>query len=88
MPPGANTGMDDSDDSDEFDEFDEFDDSDDSDDEVAGYDRADQGDPTDVQLDSEVDFDDEAEDDQLPLDQVEAAELGVDLDDPDRLADD
>ncbi len=41
-----------------------------------------------MQLDSEVDFDDEAEDDQLPLDQLEAAELGVDLDDPERLADD
>jgi hypothetical protein len=38
-------------------------------------------------LDSEIDFDDEADDDQLPLDEVEAAELGVNLDDPERLAD-
>jgi hypothetical protein len=33
--------------------------------------------------DSEIDFDDETDDDQLPLDEVEAAELGVQLDDPD-----
>ena len=81
MPRAANPDMA-LHDSDEFDEFD------DSDDEVPGYDPAGHGDPTDVQLDSEVDFDDEADDDQLPLDQVEAAELGVDLDDPDRLAGD
>lgn len=33
-------------------------------------------------LDSEVDYDDEQEEDQLPLDVVEAAEAGVLLDDP------
>jgi hypothetical protein len=38
-----------------------------------------------VSLDSEVDFDDEQEEDQAPLDTVEARELGVDLDDPERL---
>jgi hypothetical protein len=36
-------------------------------------------------LDSEIDFDDEQEEDQLPLDEREAAELGVLLDDPERL---
>jgi len=40
-------------------------------------------DPTE---DSEIDFDDEQDDDQLPLDEVEAEELGVELDDPDSLA--
>ena len=39
-----------------------------------------------VSLDSEVDFDDEQEEDQLPLDLVEAIEVGVLLDDPERLA--
>jgi hypothetical protein len=47
---------------------------------------ADDGDA--VSLDSEVDFDDEAEDDQLPLDVVEAAESGVLLDDPEALDED
>ncbi|HUZ20414.1 MAG TPA: hypothetical protein VMU75_07580 [Acidimicrobiales bacterium] len=37
--------------------------------------------------DSEVDFDDETEDDQLPLDTLEAREVGVLLDDPERLSD-
>jgi hypothetical protein len=46
------------------------------------------GDEEDVALDSEIDFDDETDDDQLPLDEVEAAEAGVDLDDPERLSDD
>lgn len=35
-----------------------------------------------VSLDSEIDYDDEQEEDQLPLDVVEAAEAGVLLDDP------
>ena len=39
----------------------------------------------DAPLDSEIDFDDETDDDQLPLDQEEATELGVNLDDPERL---
>ena len=34
--------------------------------------------------DSEIDFDDESDDDQLPLDEVEAREAGVLLDDPER----
>lgn len=38
--------------------------------------------------DSEVDFDDEADEDQLPIDVVEAIELGVNLDDPEQLAED
>jgi hypothetical protein len=38
-------------------------------------------------LDSEIDFDDEQEEDQLPLDTVEAAEAGVLLDDPESLSD-
>jgi hypothetical protein len=38
-----------------------------------------------VSLDSEIDFDDEQEEDQAPLDVVEARELGVDLDDPEKL---
>jgi hypothetical protein len=41
-----------------------------------------------VSLDSEIDFDDEQEEDQLPLDQVEAREAGVLLDDPERLDED
>lgn len=41
-----------------------------------------------VSLDSEVDFDDEQEEDQVPLDQVEATEAGVLLDDPERLDED
>jgi hypothetical protein len=39
-------------------------------------------------LDSEIDFDDEQEEDQLPLDESEAAEAGVLLDDPEALSDD
>jgi hypothetical protein len=35
-----------------------------------------------VSLDSEIDYDDEQEEDQLPLDVVEAIEAGVLLDDP------
>jgi hypothetical protein len=38
-------------------------------------------------LDSETDFDDEQEEDQLPLDVTEAAEAGVLLDDPESLSD-
>jgi hypothetical protein len=38
-------------------------------------------------LDNEIDFDDEQEDDQLPLDSTEAAEVGVLLDDPESLSD-
>ena len=38
-------------------------------------------------LDSEVDFDDEQEEDQAPLDETEAAEAGVLLDDPEELSD-
>jgi hypothetical protein len=37
-------------------------------------------------LDSEVDFDDEQEEDQLPLDETEASEAGVLLDDPETLS--
>jgi hypothetical protein len=38
--------------------------------------------------DSEIDFDDERDDDQLPLDAVEAFEAGVLLDDPESLTED
>ena len=38
-------------------------------------------------LDSEIDFDDEQEEDQLLLDETEAAEAGVLLDDPEALSD-
>jgi hypothetical protein len=38
-------------------------------------------------LDSEIDFDDEQEEDQLPLDETEAAEAGVLLDEPEALSD-
>jgi hypothetical protein len=38
--------------------------------------------------DSEIDFDDEREEDQLPLDAVEAYEAGVLLDDPENLTED
>ncbi|HXY43383.1 MAG TPA: hypothetical protein VEH29_04290 [Acidimicrobiales bacterium] len=41
-----------------------------------------------VSLDSEVDFDDEQDEDQLPLDVVEAIEVGVLLDDPETLEED
>ncbi len=37
-------------------------------------------------LDSEIDFDDEQEEDQVPLDETEAAEAGVLLDDPEALS--
>jgi hypothetical protein len=37
--------------------------------------------------DSEIDFDDDSDDDQLPLDEVEAREAGVLLDDPEKLSD-
>ena len=40
----------------------------------------------DASLDSEIDFDDEQEGDQLPLDVIEAQEAGALLDDPDALA--
>jgi len=46
----------------------------------------DEGSPEDPSEDSEVDFDDEQEDDQLPLDEAEASEVGVDLDDPEKLS--
>jgi hypothetical protein len=36
--------------------------------------------------DSEIDFDDEQEEDQLPLDVAEAAEAGVLFDDPEELS--
>lgn len=38
--------------------------------------------------DSEIDFDDERDDDQLPLDAVEAFEAGVLLDDPETFSED
>ncbi|MCU1492585.1 MAG: hypothetical protein JWO62_349 [Acidimicrobiaceae bacterium] len=37
--------------------------------------------------DSEVDFDDDRDDDQVPLDEVEAIEAGALLDDPESLSD-
>ncbi len=58
------------------------------DDDVPQVESLDRHDPDDAPLDSEIDFDDESDDDQLPLDQVEAIELGVDLDDPERVAED
>ena len=57
------------------------------DDEVPEYEPLDIHDPDDAPLDSEVDFDDEADDDQLPLDSVEAREIGANLDDPEQFAD-
>jgi len=41
-----------------------------------------------VSLDSEIDYDDEQDDDQAPLDVVEAIEAGVLLDDPETVEDD
>jgi hypothetical protein len=41
-----------------------------------------------VSLDSEIDFDDEQEEDQLPLDVVEAIEVGIMLDDPESVDED
>jgi hypothetical protein len=38
--------------------------------------------------DNEIDFDDDRDDDQLPLDAVEAREAGVLLDDPETLTED
>ena len=55
------------------------------DDNLPQYESYDPHDPADAPLDSEVDFDDEADDDQLPLDEVEAVEAGVNLDDPEQL---
>ncbi len=40
-----------------------------------------------VSLDSEIDYDDEQDEDQLPLDVVEAIEAGVMLDDPETVDD-
>ncbi len=40
-----------------------------------------------VSLDSEIDYDDERTEDQLPLDVVEAIEAGVLLDDPETVDD-
>jgi hypothetical protein len=57
-------------------------DANDPDAEFEEYELRDRHDPSDAPLDSEIDFDDEADDDQLPLDQLEAIELGVNLDDP------
>jgi len=57
------------------------------DDEVAQYEPYDRHDPDDAPLDSEIDFDDERDDDQSSLDEVEAIELGVNLDDPEQLDD-
>jgi len=42
---------------------------------------------SDPTQDSEIDFDDETDDDQLPLDETEAREVGANLDDPDDVAD-
>jgi hypothetical protein len=41
-----------------------------------------------VSLDSEIDYDDEQEEDQSPLDVVEAIEAGVLLDDPEAATED
>jgi hypothetical protein len=41
-----------------------------------------------VSLDSEIDYDDEQDEDQTPLDVVEAIEAGVLLDDPETVSDD
>jgi hypothetical protein len=57
------------------------------DDEVPDHEPLDIHDPDDAPLDSEVDFDDEADDDQLPLDYVEAREIGANLDDPEQFDD-
>ena len=55
------------------------------DEDLPQFEPYDRHDPEDAPLDSEVDFDDEAEEDQLPLDEVEAVEAGVNLDDPEQL---
>ena len=41
-----------------------------------------------MSLDSEIDYDDEQEEDQSPLDVVEATEVGVLLDDPEAATED
>jgi hypothetical protein len=41
----------------------------------------------DATLDSEIGFDGETDDDQLPLDEVEAIAVGANLDDPEQVAD-
>lgn len=55
------------------------------DDNLPQFESRDRHDPEDAPLDSEIDFDNEAEEDQLPLDEVEAIEAGVNLDDPEQL---
>jgi hypothetical protein len=57
------------------------------DDEAPEYESLDNHDPDGALVDSEVDFDDEADDDQLPIDYVEAREVGANLDDPGQFAD-
>ena len=61
-----------------------------SSDEIPEIEEPDPLDPEDAAeiapLDSEIDFDDEQEEDQLPIDQTEAAEAGVLLDDPETLS--
>jgi hypothetical protein len=57
------------------------------DDEVPDYEPLDVQDSKVAPLDSEVDFDDEGDDDQLPLDYVEAREIGANLDDPEQFPD-
>ena len=62
-----------------------------SSDEIPEIEEPDPLDPEDAAevapLDSEIDFDDEQDEDQLPLDATEAAEAGVLLDDPESLSD-
>jgi hypothetical protein len=62
-----------------------------SNDEIPEIEESDPLDPEDAAeiapLDSEIDFDDEQDEDQLPLDETEAAEAGVLLDDPETLSD-
>ena len=62
-----------------------------SSDEIPEIEEPDPLDPEDAAeiapLDSEIDFDDEQDEDQLPLDETEAAEAGVLLDDPEALSD-
>jgi hypothetical protein len=57
------------------------------DDEVPQYEPLDTHDPDDAPLDSEIDFDDEADDDQLPIDYLEAREVGANLDAPEQFDD-
>lgn len=62
-----------------------------SSDEIPEIEEPDPLDPDDAAevapLDSEIDFDDEQDEDQLRLDETEAAEAGVLLDDPESLSD-